>query len=135
MAELGHSGGEGPPDLAQRRRLGGVAAAAPRLPFVRPRQAGRAELPFDARIVRLQLVIGDGPVDQARARNITVQASELEIALGHARNHATPVGSAAADDLRRGGEVGDFRLDLVVGAVGPRLDLRVLPDEVPVEEL
>ncbi|MCY1237150.1 hypothetical protein D9M72_498350 [compost metagenome] len=64
-----------------------------------------------------------------------MQAAQLEIALRHTRNHATPVGGAAADDLRRGGKVGDFRLYLVVWAVGPRFDLRVLPDEIPVEEL
>ena len=76
----------------------------------RPPDPGDAERPFDLVVVRLQILVGDRPVGQVRARDIALDGVRPELVLGHARQPAGPVRGTAAHHLRHRAEELDPRL-------------------------
>ena len=63
----------------------------------RPRRAGHADFPVDLRVVRLEILIGDGPVGEAGARDRPLHARFLEIDLAEAPEVRREVHARAAD--------------------------------------
>lgn len=135
VTELVHRGGEHPADLAEVGRLRRVAATARTLPPVRPGESGRAELPLDLGVVRLELLVGDRPVHEARPVDLAEQRPHPEVVDRHPGHHPAPVRRAASDHLRGRGEVRDDRLLRLARPDRARLELRVLPQVVAVEDL
>jgi hypothetical protein len=112
-----------------RQEANGLAWASPATP--------NAHHPLGRRVVRLHLVVVDGPVDERRPVDRSGRGHRLEVVLTEAGQLAVGVEAAAPHG---GGQVVDVAdvepLAVVLGAAErPRLQPRVGSEEVPAHEL
>ena len=118
-------------------RRHGVLARAPLGERVRAGEPGDADETFGVRVVRLELVVVDRPVDDVGTVDRTELGSRLEVDGAKARQLAIGVKAATADGRRQVVDLAREHTVAVVdgAAIRPRLEERIGSEEVAPKEL